>query len=1032
MIKRIVFGSLATLIIVVLSIIVFLGTPFGLKSAVALTRKLSNNHIQIYNAHGSLMGQVSADQVRIIDHYQRIEINNIKLDWRPIYLFLLHLNVKQLSVGSVYTVLLRPLPVQVADNKSSSSFSLPLDINIENAQIDRFRYYNKTMQRNYVLRKLKLQALYNANNLNVHASTQMQLPYRIDSRLDVSGSPHRYRIRSRIITPIITSRIDGQGNQKQVNLQLNETSALGGKLTGSIDAQWQPNVHIKTNLSARKLQLGDHWINGVIKANYHGINDFNIDTRLITSLGRINIVGKHQNQWNVNWNVDLNHLEKLSPLLLGSIQGKGQVLGDTQHPDAIGQLNLSNLAFANSRLKQMNAKWKLTLHQNKPSIATIKLRGLTSPGINVAQASTTVNGTLKQHTLQLSANTDYGQLMLKASGKYSEKSSLWQGVMQQLSLTGKPLSSWHLNHAVPFSISSNSVAIPQFCLMSRQGGQFCLSYQQAKTWQAQLKGHINFSAMPALELDQARLRGRLNLQAQASGKQHDIDQGQLSINAQKLSLLLGTAPLQQTLRFKTMTTQALLKKHQLQASQTIQMSNGDQLLATLNASPVPNNNPKINAKLKLKIGRSQQYRYTLPTLVAPTGPISANLNIGGHLDNPTLKGIIDLSRTAIHLPDIGIHITRGMIIANTSGDHLKLNAKLYSNGKPINIHSDTKLKDYSFDGTTRITGSSVPVINTLDYRANASPDLTMTIKHKLVSITGSLLVPDAMISPKNFNSTTTLPNNDIVYVNEAEAVPSLWKSELKVDAKLGNNVKVDTYGVTGKLNGTLTLLHRPGQTFVGNGKLSMQDGKFDSHGHKLDISRANVIFRNSPIDNPELDLTASRTLNTYSSAGLMMLGVESLTVGVHVTGHAHQPKLSLFSSPVSLNQTDILSYLLLGHGSGGGSAADVTLLINAFNSGGTGGIGSLVGGLEKGLGLSEFGVQSETALDISGNPINSESSFVVGKYLTPKVYIRYSRGLVDQNNTVLLRYMITPKWAVQTSQSNLGTGGDIIYTFYRH
>lgn len=1033
MIKRIVFGSFATLLIILLGFIVFIGTPFGLKTAVALTRKLTNNHVQIYQAEGSLMGKVSFSQIRIITKHQRLELNNIELNWRPIYLFALDLDIKKLNINKVTFVKLKNIP---DTSSSSSSFHLPIDLNIEQIKIDQVHFYDKPANQNYTIADIGLHAIYNQHKLDVSAKSQIKTPYKIYVRLNINGKPDDYKLDAHITTPIVTTRIDGKGDQKQIALTMRETSELGGQLTGSTSIQWQPTLAIQSNLLAKKIQLGDHWISGPIKINYHGLQKFNVDTRLTTSLGNIDITGHHDKQWDVKWNIQLDKLERLSPLLMGSIHGKGTISGDTLQPSIRGNIQLKQLAFEQNKLDNLSANWDVVLHQNKPSTIQLRAKTIHLPGIDIDEIQSKVQGTLAKHQATLQLKTSLGEFQISSQGSYDSKQQSWQALISTFNLIGKPLAHWKLQQPIKLTIDNKQQSIAPFCWTSTTAGKLCLSLNNSATWSASINGHLNLSAMPGLAQDDLHFAGKLMLDGQAKGDKAGLSFANVNMTGQQLTARLGQGPLQQTTRFTSATTNFSLIKKTLSLQQNLSTSNGDYLKVNISAKPIhhlnSDANPKLTGTVNLLVKRLQNFQYSLPPTISPQGQIQANLNISGRLNNPAVKGVIDMTKAKVELPDFGITFSNGLIIAHTLNDNLNINAKLYSNGKPLRISSKARMKNYSFDGSTQITGDSIPVINTMDYQAVASPKINITIKHKLVDITGDINIPSATISPKNFNSTVTLPTSDIVYVNQAPSVPSLWKSQMKLRATMGDNVNVNSYGVTGKLLGALEIIKNPGQPMTGNGKISMKDGKFDAHGAKLDISSASVIFRNSPLENPELDVTASRTLNTYSSAGILMLGTENLTVGVHVTGHANHPKLSFFSTPVSLNQTDILSYMILGHASGGGSAADLTLLINAFNSGGTGGIGNFVGGLEKGLGLAEFGVQSETALDISGNPIDSQNSFVVGKYLTPKIYLRYSRGLVDQNNTVLLRYMITPKWAIQTTQSNLGTGGDIIYTFYRH
>ncbi|RPH86106.1 MAG: hypothetical protein EHM66_04835, partial [Deltaproteobacteria bacterium] len=56
----------------------------------------------------------------------------------------------------------------------------------------------------------------------------------------------------------------------------------------------------------------------------------------------------------------------------------------------------------------------------------------------------------------------------------------------------------------------------------------------------------------------------------------------------------------------------------------------------------------------------------------------------------------------------------------------------------------------------------------------------------------------------------------------------------------------------------------------------------------------------------------------------------------------------------------------------------------------------------------------------------SQTMLVVGKYLTPKLYISYGRSLFSEGNLFSLRYDISPKWQVE-SQTGQASGVDIYY-----
>ena len=137
----------------------------------------------------------------------------------------------------------------------------------------------------------------------------------------------------------------------------------------------------------------------------------------------------------------------------------------------------------------------------------------------------------------------------------------------------------------------------------------------------------------------------------------------------------------------------------------------------------------------------------------------------------------------------------------------------------------------------------------------------------------------------------------------------------------------------------------------------------------------------------------------------------------------------------NIPQADILSYLVLGYGSSNASPASLSVLIDAANAmvDSSGGLKQEVGltdRIKHGLGIEELGVRNETVLDAIGNPVDTQSSFVVGERLSPKIYVEYSRGMLMSNNVFRVNYKINKHWSLQTSTGtgDSGTGADILYT----
>ena len=78
------------------------------------------------------------------------------------------------------------------------------------------------------------------------------------------------------------------------------------------------------------------------------------------------------------------------------------------------------------------------------------------------------------------------------------------------------------------------------------------------------------------------------------------------------------------------------------------------------------------------------------------------------------------------------------------------------------------------------------------------------------------------------------------------------------------------------------------------------------------------------------------------------------------------------------------------------------------------------------IGLDEFTLESQETSTGS-----EQAALVIGKYLTPELYISYGIGLFEPLSTVRMRYSLTERWHLETQSTGTESGGDIIYAIER-
>jgi translocation and assembly module TamB len=252
----------------------------------------------------------------------------------------------------------------------------------------------------------------------------------------------------------------------------------------------------------------------------------------------------------------------------------------------------------------------------------------------------------------------------------------------------------------------------------------------------------------------------------------------------------------------------------------------------------------------------------------------------------------------------------------------------------------------------------------------------------------------------------------VVIIDEADLSPvkERWKIYSHVRVIFGDHVYFDGFGLRGDLGGNLLLIDEPGKLTVGQGEIKIAKGTYKAYGQDAKIRRGRLMFANTLIDNPGIDLEAVREVNT-------------VTAGVRVRGTLKQPELTFFSEP-AMSDSDIISYFLLGRPLDTTDNSEGQQLQKALLA------ARLAGG--------EYFVEQTDIysyvdeLTFETDKTTEQTSLVVGKYLSPKLYVRYVTGIIESSNIAEIHYKLDKHFHLQTEAGYRGsssvTGGDIYYT----
>jgi translocation and assembly module TamB len=410
-------------------------------------------------------------------------------------------------------------------------------------------------------------------------------------------------------------------------------------------------------------------------------------------------------------------------------------------------------------------------------------------------------------------------------------------------------------------------------------------------------------------------------------------------------------------------------------------------------------------------------QWVLPDLRYEEAQALALITIGGNAKAPEITGSVELAAKEIGFAQSGLLLTDVRIAAFDTPNvdaSITLDGQAQSGDGWISIKGNVQPLATELD--LQIEGESFRAVQLPTATIDVSPNINIRVKNQRIDITGEVLIPYAVIDQPELSEIATTPSADVKVFENGEPVTqqsdSLYPLYADVRVTLGDKIQVTGFGFEGELAGSLRVSETPTRALTATGGVSVTKGFYELYGQRLEIERGSLIYSGGPIANPGLDLRVVRAQEN-------IISTEQVSVGAQISGTLLEPDFRLYSTP-AMPDSEVLSYLILGRGSGVSSTGNENLQLQALILLGSKGTDLLGESLQDTFGFDEFGIDSTM------NP--NDTSFYVGKYLSPRLYVKYGVGLFENTNSFLIRYLLSEKLIIETTTSGQSQGGDIFYT----
>lgn len=872
---------------------------------------------------------------------------------------------------------------------------------------------------------------------------------------------YRLRTRAELVraeTGLGSWQVDGSGDREHLDLAQIGAQTLGGELSGSGKIQWRPELEWNIELTGEGLdpsQLESGWpgelelavqhsgslregvlsthsrlqrlagdlrghpLQGMAQVRTEGARVSVEQVQLSQGPNRLSAQGEISESWDLGWELNAPTLNAAHPLAAGSLDAQGRLSGPRRTPDVEATLNGRKLSYADYAAAGLDVRLALRRQPDAESSLAIEADSIVALGRELGQLRMNGGGRFDRHRLEATWRLPQGETRLTAQGGVEE--SAWRGQLSTLELRQPELGVWRLQAATDLSLAPDGVSLDQGCLTS-MNGRVCL----AGSWSPSKGTAVNAQVEElALSLFAGALPESMRLPGIVEGTAefHDTPERRelsaaFSLPASQLIYAPeGDSP--QAFEYRAGQLRLRTENKGLHGDISLPLERlgslqGNFALPRFWSEPLTREAQTLQAEIEAELHDLSLVAALVPELERTAGSITLQASASGSLAAPELDGELLLRNGRARIPQLGIELSRTRLSVRAApGGALRVEGEATSEKGQLALTGRIGL-DVLRGGQAqlRLTGQEFEVVDLPEAHVFASPKLDIGITGQEVRVTGEVRIPRAEIRAGQYRAPVPV-SGDVVLADAPQApeepeVPT-WRISTRVTVVLGEQVRFEGFGLTARIAGSLTAIDQPGKGTIGEGELRVVEGQYKIYGRELQIEQGRLSFAGGSITNPGIDARAVRK-------------VQEVRAGVRVYGDLQDPRVSLFSDP-PMDDSDILSYIVVGRPLNAASQAEGEALYQAARQLGLAGGGLLARRLEETFGFDELSIQPLT--DTSEDP-----ALVVGKYLSPRLYVSYAIGLFQDANILQLQYRIDKNWRLQT-ETGPRAGGDIIYSIER-
>lgn len=738
----------------------------------------------------------------------------------------------------------------------------------------------------------------------------------------------------------------------------------------------------------------------------------------------LSLDGRVDKQMDLRFALTTQDLGLLAPGSRGVLKSSGSVRGTLSDPAIVATAHGGGIDYQGIKVENFDADIRFNpAAAQQESRIEARLRKLTYGGRTADTIALTLNGPPANYHVQLAATATGLAAHAAATGAYAH--GVFRGQLDGLAIKGNESLQLALEHPVDLTASLDHVRVEWLCLVG-EPGSICADgdWTPARWSSTVMANQLPLNTLTAGMTPSVEYRGMVSALARLAGGAQLPLTGTVRAELSDAELIhkLASRKLEHTtigsgVVMLAATPAAISAELALTESEVGTLSGAFQAQRTTGRGTAPEvtlahwQDMPFSGELHAHTAEVGLLSLYFPDVDRAAGHLDVNLKAAGTLGTPLLTGEVKLTDGEITNYQVNLSLRQVNFDAHLTDAGLDFQGGAHAGAGTVTVGGHLEWRNLLAYGKFHLQGENLRVADVPEAQIDASPNLDFNINGRKIEVTGSVAVPFAKIAPRDITNAVRASPDEVIVGSEVDDPTKRFEVVSTITLNLGERVNVDASGLTARIIGGITIKSGYDAVTRGNGVLSVAEGKYSAYGRRLDIKRGRLVFAGGPVDNPGIDLRAQKEF-------------PDVTAGVDVRGTLLNPHLSFFSDP-PLPQSQIQSLILAG---GSLDAA------RSSAPGSTVGNGVGTGNYAVGQAAAMFGQQYGSLVGIEDvsleSDITNETSLVLGRYLSPRLYVSYGISLTEQLNVIKLRYSLGNHWAVKI-EAGQARGADLVFSIDR-